>query len=268
MSTRSKQGQPQSERTRGGRNSNSRGNPRANTRPAQESPNAQGGADPSDGDFIERLSSLRVVDPDEGEDRNVGRGPTGGGVHIKVAPIIAPPPAVPCQLPPLRPPTGPPIKTGGFIGGAFVVPTDQDPRTFAVSMGFPVSIHPLRIPNTRAQHSSGSSHSVIDYKFVRLAGLIHTMVPLRRGIDDVNLVGLSGGNIDVKGYVDIIFDALGYEFEQRCWVMDLGFPLELQLGGDWATKYQLAYTIRDGAFTILEADAKRVRPLDDIYVTR
>lgn len=65
-----------------------------------------------------------------------------------------------------------------------MITEDDDPRLKAVSMGFPIMVHPLRIPNTRAQVSSGSTYSVIDFRFVRLAGFLHQMVPLRPQVDN------------------------------------------------------------------------------------
>lgn len=266
MSSLPNRGQPQNDTTRGVRCPDSRGNPRSNPRPTQPAANAPASEPFPEANHIERLANLRVVDPDTDEERTVGRDSSEDEVYVGGGEVFAP--TTGCRLPTLYSPTGPPIIFSGLIGGAFAVPPNEDPSTFAVSMGFPVSVHPLRIPNTRADHSSASTHSVIDFRFVRLAGLLHTMVPLRRGVDDVELKDVAGGTVDVKGYVDIIFDALGYEFEQRCWVIDLGCPLELQLGDDWAHHNQISLKFSRFASAVFEADAKRVRSLDDTYVIR
>lgn len=203
----------------------------------------------------------------QNDDRASGNEGQGREETLSGNPFVKTQASINCQLPPLVPPSGPPIRFEGTIGGTMMAPVEEDPRIQAVSMGFPISVHPLRIPNTRAQHSSGSTHSVIDFDFLRLSGLLHTMVPLRVGVDDVKLRNNSRGLIDIKGYVDLVFDACGFEFEQRCWVMRLGFPLDIQLGHDWAVKYRIMSDFT-GGYSVVRADAKRVRHLEDVYVTR
>ncbi|KAK7680376.1 hypothetical protein QCA50_016616 [Cerrena zonata] len=136
------------------------------------------------------------------------------------------------RLPLLRAATGPPIMVQGSIGGFITMWEDDDPRLKSVSMGFPASVHPLCSPNTRAQLSTGSSHSIIDFRFTRLCGLVHEMTPLRPGIDRVTLQGMLGPPMEVFGWVDVAFDILGYEFKHKCWVVDLHLPVEIQLGMD------------------------------------
>lgn len=170
------------------------------------------------------------------------------------------------RLPPLAQPTGPSIRFSGILGGVFMPSCDDDPRLAPMGDGFPVSVHPLRIPNARIQHSTASTHSVIDFTFVRLSGLLHKMVPLRRDVDQVKLTGIFGNPAKILGYVDVLFDAFGYEFEQRCWVLkDLHH--EIQLGGDWAKKYKVScdFQTLSGEFRLLKVDAKRVRKLQDVY---
>ncbi|KAK7680375.1 hypothetical protein QCA50_016615 [Cerrena zonata] len=172
------------------------------------------------------------------------------------------------RLPLLRSAVGPPLHVEGTIGGAMTHEIG-DRRLEAVSMGFPISVHPLRIPNTRAQVSTASSHSVIDFRFVRLAGLLHEMTLLRPDVDDVKLSALLGNtSIEVLGWVDVTFDALGYEFKQSCWVIRLFFPVEIQLGTDWLSAYKIKSSGATGTgnININDADAKKVRKLQDTYV--
>lgn len=144
-----------------------------------------------------------------------------------------------------------------------------DPRLVAMSMGFPVSVHPLRISNTRAQFSSGES--VIDFKFLRLAGLLHKMTPLREGRDDVRLTATDGTEIrTVYGYIDVTFDAHGYEFEDRFWVIDIAFPVEMQIGqAKLMKKYDcVVEAVEGGDIVIKKFNAKKVRKILDVYVTQ
>ena len=174
------------------------------------------------------------------------------------------------RLPPLCPATGPPLNVEGLVGGVSD-PFIQDPRLLAVSMGFPISVHPLRIPNTRANISSATTYSVIDFRFVRLAGLAHKMIPLRPDVDKVRLRSiLSGSPGKVVGWVNVAFDALGYEFEQRCWVVELGLPIEMMLGMDWLTKNDVVSSYGPGRgqykHVFGEADTKKkAKDLQDVY---
>lgn len=73
---------------------------------------------------------------------------------------------------------------------------------------------------------------------------------------------------DVFGWVDVIFDAQGYEFIQRCWVLKLDAPVDIQLGLDWAAAYKVGIDWTRGGpmgIGIEWADAKRVRDLQDTY---
>lgn len=262
MSTQANQSQPRTNRMRGRHLSATRNqgtSPSLTGEQPTSNTQAVGGRPPNAANPA-RLGVFRVIIPSDlsGFDEDLTRHQFPGS-DVPCSPN--------CQLPPLARPSGPPIKIEGLIGGSFIAPTGGDPRILAVSMGFPISIHPLRVPNTRTQHSSGSTHSVINLDFVRIAGLLHTMAPLRHGIDDVKLESRAGSLIDIKGYVDVVFDAFGFEFEQRCWVMRLGFPLELQLGNDWAVDNHIRSSFTRG-YTIEDADAKRVRDLEDVYVVR
>ncbi|CAL1710240.1 unnamed protein product [Somion occarium] len=173
------------------------------------------------------------------------------------------------RLPSLKPAAGPPIIFEGMVGGAMFVNPELDPRLHAVSMGFPISVHPLRLPNTRAQFASGSTVSVIDYRFLRLSGLLHEMVPLRPGVDQAKLLNNDGSRIaQVWGKVEVVFDAQGYEFKETCWVINIGFPVDIQFGIDWARQNGLVTNLDQGNFVISSAKAKKVRNLQDIYVTR
>ncbi len=58
------------------------------------------------------------------------------------------------------------------------------------------------------------------------------MVPLRPGIDDVELVSIRGSSIEIIGYVDVVFGAFGVKFKERCWVPRLELPFDIQLGND------------------------------------
>ena len=174
------------------------------------------------------------------------------------------------RLPPLRPATGAPIKIEGRVGGAQLINEHDDPRLKAMSMGFPISIHPLRVSNARAQFSSASSHSIIDFRFVRLAGLLHQMIPLRSRVDTVKLTPIYGGSpLHVLGYVNVLFDALGFEFKQKCWVTDIDLPFDIQLGIDWVEAYDIDFRPGSGTgnIVITNADAKKARGLEDVYVT-
>lgn len=137
-----------------------------------------------------------------------------------------------------------------------------------MSVGFPVSIHPLRIPNTRAQTAAGDS--VIDFKFLRLAGLLHKMIPLRPDVDDVVFTNVDGSPVkDVYGRVTVTFDAHGYEFEHEFWVMDLGLPIEMQIGqDDFFGKFGCVVGFQAEGMVIQSADAKKVNKLEDVYVVQ
>lgn len=135
--------------------------------------------------------------------------------------------------------------------------TDVDPRLKAVSLGFPFSLRPRNIPNARAIFSSSSTTSVVDYRFIRFAGLIPSMRPLRHSIDRVFLTQLGPtvpivpipiadrstsappNQYHVYGRVLVPFDAGQWSFVQECWVIDLpaGLPLDMILGMDWMEKY-------------------------------
>lgn len=170
------------------------------------------------------------------------------------------------RLPPLRPATGPPLNIQGMVGG-LMMREISDVRLEAVSRGFPISVHPIHIPNTRAQLSTASTHSVIDFRFVRLAGLLHNMVLLRPEVDNVVLKGPMGSPLDVLGWVDVTFDALGYQFRQKCWVINLSFPVEIQLGMDWVSANEISFSMGEGVGNIVikEADAKKARNVQEIY---
>lgn len=173
------------------------------------------------------------------------------------------------RLPNLERPGGNPLRFEGTVGGTMTADPSADPRLVAMSMGFPVSIHPLRIPNTRAQTAGGVS--VIDYKFLRLSGLLHKMIPLRSGVDDVKLRNVDGSAIrKIYGRVAVTFDAHGFEFQDHMfWVMDLGFPVEMQLGqGDFFSKYNCSVGFQEGGMVIHQADAKKVRNIEDVYVVQ
>lgn len=172
------------------------------------------------------------------------------------------------RLPPLTPASGPPIEFEGSLGGIGMPDPPDDLRLRAVYLGFPVSVHPLRVPNARAHFTPTTSYSVIDFRFLRLSGLLHQMTPIRDGIDKVELASPNGEIADVFGWVDIIFDAQGYEFSQRCWVLAMDAPVEIQLGLDWAAAYKVGIDWKRGGPTgigIEWADAKRVRDLQDTY---
>lgn len=172
------------------------------------------------------------------------------------------------RLPNLASAEGPPLEISGTVGGNMVVDPDLDHRLVAMSKGFPVSIHPLRTPNTRAQLAAGES--VVDFKFLRLAGLLAKMVPLRTGVDKVHLHTIDGAEIRrIYGRVRIVFDAAGFEFEHEFWVMDIGFPVEMQLGqSDFCSKFKCVLASQDGGMVIKEADAKKVRAIADVYVVQ
>ncbi|GBE83365.1 hypothetical protein BKA93DRAFT_256186 [Sparassis latifolia] len=161
---------------------------------------------------------------------------------------------------------GVPLFVRERIGGAMAMTESRDPRLIQMSMGFPISVHPIRIPNTRGMWSSASSTSVVDVNFVRLAGILHRMLPLRL-VDDVQLSGVFGGNMKVYGRVDVSFDAYGFEFNVPCWVTDLGFPVEILLGSDWMVNNGVESTWSGGGPIITGANAKRVRNIQDVYIT-
>lgn len=141
----------------------------------------------------------------------------------------------------------------------------DDTRIDAVKYGFAVAVHPLRLPNTRALFSTASSVSAINFSFVRIAGLLGDMVPLRPGIDNVRIDGASR----VFGYVDVLFDTWGFEFRQRCWVINIGSSqfVDMILGFDWAEHYNPRIDWRED-MKIEDARAKKVRQVQDVYVTR
>lgn len=179
------------------------------------------------------------------------------------------------RLPRLGSSGGSPLRFEGTVGGTMTASPVADPRLVAMSMGFPVSIHPLRIPNTRAQTAAGVS--VIDYKFLRLSGLLHKMTPfrkmtpLRSGQDDVKLRNVDGSAIrKVYGRVAVTFDAHGFEFQDHMfWVIDLGFPVEMQLGQeDFFSKYNCSVEFQEGGLVIHQADAKKVPEIEDVYVVQ
>ncbi|KZT28294.1 hypothetical protein NEOLEDRAFT_1129672 [Neolentinus lepideus HHB14362 ss-1] len=167
----------------------------------------------------------------------------------------------------LMQPTGPPLEVEESIGGMIADDPSRDPRISAILpdvASFTISVHPLHLPNSRAMFSSASSTSVIDWRFVRLAGLLPKMVPIRDGVDRVDLRSLYGGGpMRVYGRVDVLFDAHGYEFEQPFWVTDIGFPVEMVLGVDWAVNSGL--TTRLFPFSISKADARKTRTVEDVY---
>lgn len=137
------------------------------------------------------------------------------------------------RLPPLATSSGLPIKVKGTLGGAMAVSGEDGARLLELRMGFPISVRSLRLPNARGQCSSASSHSIIDFDFVLLSGLSYTVAPLHDGIDKAETSGLYGGGpLNVLGYVDVLFDTLGYESEQRFWVTNIGLPLDMQLGNE------------------------------------
>ncbi|PSR74718.1 hypothetical protein PHLCEN_2v9597 [Hermanssonia centrifuga] len=143
-------------------------------------------------------------------------------------------------MPPLAPANGRPIVLSATVGSITMLEMPgEDPRVQAISHGFPISVHPLRLPNSRALFSNLSSVSVVDYGFVRLAGLLHEMVPLRHEIDKVEIKDFhSDFTYVVYGYVTILFDAGGFEFEEKCWVVNLMRAsqfVDLIVGMDWLT---------------------------------
>ena len=167
------------------------------------------------------------------------------------------------RMPPLPPPSGPPLSLTGSVRGITAFES-HEPRLDAVEHGFAVAVHPLRLPNTRALFSTASDVSVITFSFVRLAGLLADMV--RPDVDSVVIEGMP----KVYGYVPLQFDAFGFEFEQRCWVghcPGAAWFVDLILGMDWAERYNP--NIRwNPPIRIEDADAKRVRQVEDVYVTR
>ncbi|THH32854.1 hypothetical protein EUX98_g1322 [Antrodiella citrinella] len=173
------------------------------------------------------------------------------------------------RLPPLIPAQGPPLHFEGIAGGATTIALDSDPRVEAVRSGFPISIHPLRLPNTRGRFAAGVS--LLDFRFLRIAGLLHKMVPLREGVDEVVIKMLiGGGDVKIHGRVTVVFDAQGYEFEHTFWVTNLGFnPFEMQLGDDFSAKFGLSLSFNaEGQMGITKADAKKARKLEDVYVVQ
>ena len=139
-----------------------------------------------------------------------------------------------------------------------------DPRVQAVSVGEPVLIHPLRIPNTRAVVTPSLEASLFSLTFARIAGLIHKMILVRDGVDDIDIDPFS----TVLGRVPVHFDISGYEFEHECWVVDddLMRDAEMILGADWLQRFKVQASF-DPRFMIVSADAKRARKLEDVYVT-
>ena len=170
------------------------------------------------------------------------------------------------RLPALKAASGPPLYVEGTVGGNMVI-SSGDPRLASVNMGFPVLVHPLRIPNARALVANGVS--VIDYKFLRISGLIHKMIPLR-GIDDVHLFTMDDQKIkDVYGRVTVTFDAQGYEFEHEFWVIDLALPVDMQLGqSDFCPKFGCVIGFQEGGMAINKANAKKTRGIEDVYVVQ
>ncbi|TFK52980.1 hypothetical protein OE88DRAFT_1656710 [Heliocybe sulcata] len=172
----------------------------------------------------------------------------------------------------LDPPTGPPLVVKEVIGGTVLEDPARDPRITAILPGlttFSVSVHPLHLANTRAMWTSTSSTSIIDWRFVRLAGLLPKMVPLRHGVDRVELEPFPGGSggttMHVYGRVDVLFDAHGYEFNMPCWVTDISFPLEIILGNDWLRVCGLEILMGGGKMMIPKAAARRTRAVEDVY---
>ncbi|TCD63451.1 hypothetical protein EIP91_005392 [Steccherinum ochraceum] len=206
-------------------------------------------------DANRRLAMLGVyVDREDDDDDKIDAGNPG---------IVAARRRLP-TLPPLR---GPPVHFHGIVGGVRPSNPYSDSRLVSMSMGFPVSVHPLRLPNTRAQITSGVS--VIDYNFLRIAGLIHKMTPVRADVDNVELTksGDQTKVLQVYGRVVVTFDAEGYEFEHKFWVIDMGLPLEMQLSEeDFCLKFGCVTDTQDGAKVIRKADAKVGRKIEDVYV--
>ncbi|THH32855.1 hypothetical protein EUX98_g1323 [Antrodiella citrinella] len=172
------------------------------------------------------------------------------------------------RLPPLARAGGPSTShVEGAIGGMVALYTATDPRVQAVSLGFPISIHPLRTPNARGSISTGSDESALDFRFLRLAGLLHKMIPLRDGVDDVRMQALDGSPVaPIYGRVTVVFDVQGYEFEHTFWVVNLGVPVDMQLGSDFLVKFEISLGFGPWGGQISSADAKKVRKLEDIYV--
>ncbi|KAI0313877.1 hypothetical protein OF83DRAFT_1086027 [Amylostereum chailletii] len=137
------------------------------------------------------------------------------------------------------------LNVGGDIGVLHMEDLgiwSADPRLEAVSLGFAISIGNLRGLNARAMYAAASSDSVVDYRFVRLVGLLAKMMPLRPMCDKVALreVG-TGREYKVYGQVDVPFIAgeRGFKFKMPCWVVDVAAPVEVVLGQDWLRKYKV-----------------------------
>ncbi|THG94151.1 hypothetical protein EW026_g7263 [Hermanssonia centrifuga] len=176
-------------------------------------------------------------------------------------------------MPPLAPANGRPIVLSATVGSITMLEMPgEDPRVQAISHDFPISVHPLRLPNSRALFSNLSSVSVVDYGFVRLAGLLHEMVPLRHEIDKVEIKDFhSDFTYVVYGYVTILFDAGEFEFEEKCWVVNLMRAsqfVDLIVGMNWLTANAISTSFSRKGVTIEKADARRVRAIDEKYVTQ
>ncbi|KAK7680377.1 hypothetical protein QCA50_016617 [Cerrena zonata] len=86
------------------------------------------------------------------------------------------------------------------------------------------------------------------------------MVPLRPRIDKVMLRDVYGRHqLGALGYVEVLFDALGYEFKHKCWVTRMDLPVEIQLGNDLASAFELTLMFAPGIGNVLlqSADAKK-----------
>ncbi|KAI0049535.1 hypothetical protein FA95DRAFT_861355 [Auriscalpium vulgare] len=123
-----------------------------------------------------------------------------------------------------------------------LVHMEEDPMTDVrlrlVSLGFPIAMRRENVFNARAAHSAHSTTSIVDVRFVRLAGLLQQMTPLRI-IDRVEIREVGTGRpYRVYGRVSVPFNAGRWAFDVLCWVVDLSSPVEILLGNDWLNRYK------------------------------
>lgn len=74
----------------------------------------------------------------------------------------------------------------------------------------------------------------------------------------MEISSLAGGISEVYGRVKVIFDCFGFEFEHECWVIDIGLPLEMQLGNDWLREHRVQFVFPPGGMDIPTANARRL----------
>ncbi|KAA1471983.1 hypothetical protein DENSPDRAFT_838104 [Dentipellis sp. KUC8613] len=142
-----------------------------------------------------------------------------------------------------------------------------DLRLRSVSLGFAISIPNRANLNARATFSKKSAVSVVDYRFVRLIGLLTKMHPLRP-CDKIQLRKIGArGFYTPYGAVVIPFRAGKWTFNMRCWVIDIPVPVEIVLGQDWKSQFsvEMSYSPKDGLFIKTCRARENAGPKKDVY---